>query len=641
MELITTSINNKNFFERRPILKPSPIPIKFISFNNNEDKCDCGSRYSGTPIFNQKYCKNCLSEYIKNITNSNTHNIYLDVHINTNSIEILYFKQLITNYLFYSFHSEKNCKLCEKGMDQHNLLCSDCYQISYDWIKSTFVEQPILIINLPWWDAYNQCITCNSRLEFKLNLLCSNQFYSNFKRIKNSLEENNFFHSNCKKWCPNCFIIYTGCRYCLTTNIIFGLTDQSQCKKCKRTLFINIDKNNVNEFLSFTKTNKNYDNHYQIANYLNNIDKISNPLEIYKFIKNLNFHSLRTSMKLISDYQIKNLENNENSTNLDKPFTFIPFNNNEDKCHYCNDIYSTTYLFGQKYCKNCLSVYIEQNIDSNIDKHISINNFQCKRKHSTQNIQEWHKGYLEILYFKQIITNQLCYLDFFYQRNCKLCEQLIYKQIYSTYYLVTIELIKSTLTKKTIPIIYLPWWDAYDRCIACDLLLESIPDCQKWCPNCFIIYIGCRYCLTTNIILGFTNQSRCKKCERITIITIDISGNHNIDEFLHNTKLNINNNYQITTRIKTNNPLSIYNLIKDKINYFSSKLKIGWIPYSQIKSLEKIAEGGFGIIYKALINEKIVAIKGFLNSQDPSSHFLNEVSKFIDSKFYFKYYLFK
>jgi serine/threonine protein kinase len=51
-----------------------------------------------------------------------------------------------------------------------------------------------------------------------------------------------------------------------------------------------------------------------------------------------------------------------------------------------------------------------------------------------------------------------------------------------------------------------------------------------------------------------------------------------------------------------------------------------WIPYSQIRNLEKIAEGGFGIIYKAIwLNKTTVAVKRFQNSQDISKHFLNEV----------------
>ncbi|POG68791.1 hypothetical protein GLOIN_2v1632799, partial [Rhizophagus irregularis DAOM 181602=DAOM 197198] len=98
-------------------------------------------------------------------------------------------------------------------------------------------------------------------------------------------------------------------------------------------------------------------------------------------------------------------------------------------------------------------------------------------------------------------------------------------------------------------------------------------------------------------------------------------------KFLCITKLIIDYDFQIDDYIKNTNPLKIYSYIKDKLNSSPSKLKIDWIPYSQIKNLEKIAEGGFGIIYKAKIDGKVVAVKGFLNSQDPSNDFLNEVSK--------------
>src|SRR5579862_4989816 len=52
-------------------------------------------------------------------------------------------------------------------------------------------------------------------------------------KIYNNLH--NTFTSDCQKYCANCYIFYTGCRYCLTSNIIFGPANQSQCKKCKRT----------------------------------------------------------------------------------------------------------------------------------------------------------------------------------------------------------------------------------------------------------------------------------------------------------------------------------------------------------------------------------------------------------------------
>ena len=88
---------------------------------------------------------------------------------------------------------------------------SDCYLISSGWVESTFTKKPIPIIYLPWWDNVDECVGCLQELEYT---------------------------SDCQKWCPQCYMIYTGCRYCLTTNIIFGITDQSKCRKCKRVLFI-------------------------------------------------------------------------------------------------------------------------------------------------------------------------------------------------------------------------------------------------------------------------------------------------------------------------------------------------------------------------------------------------------------------
>ena len=75
MEL--TSIINDDSFDPTPKLKSSPVPILFIPFNINEDKCNyCGNKHSETLLFKQKYCKNCLFWYIKYTTDDNT---YLDV----------------------------------------------------------------------------------------------------------------------------------------------------------------------------------------------------------------------------------------------------------------------------------------------------------------------------------------------------------------------------------------------------------------------------------------------------------------------------------------------------------------------------------------------------------------------------------
>jgi hypothetical protein len=212
--------------------------------------------------------------------------------------------------------------------------------------------------------------------------------------------------------------------------------------------------------------------------------------------------------------------------------------------------------------------------------------------------------------------------------------------------------IKSALTNVFIPILYLPWWENLNICIVCDKVLEFKSECQKCCLHCYIIYTGCRYCSTTNIIFGITDRSECRKCKRITYITIDTSsinsGNLDIEEFLVSTRLNINNKAQIINCLnninkdyENCNPIDEFNYIKHEFKKALSKPIMEWIPYSQIVNWNKIAEGGFGIIYKAIwldattqyddflsIREKnkTVAIKRFSNSQNINKYFLNEVN---------------
>ncbi|GBC45040.2 kinase-like domain-containing protein [Rhizophagus irregularis DAOM 181602=DAOM 197198] len=54
-------------------------------------------------------------------------------------------------------------------------------------------------------------------------------------------------------------------------------------------------------------------------------------------------------------------------------------------------------------------------------------------------------------------------------------------------------------------------------------------------------------------------------------------------------------------------------------------LLINEIPHTQITKFKYVAEGGFGIIYKATWLGQDVAVKRFLNSQNISKYFLNEV----------------
>ncbi|GES96370.1 kinase-like domain-containing protein [Rhizophagus clarus] len=352
--------------------------------------------------------------------------------------------------------------------------------------------------------------------------------------------------------------------------------------------------------------------------------------------------------------------------------SFIPFKNDVVRCSDCNNVYSETPNFKQKYCEYCMRKFIKKT--KNYHKCIDVTQINTNVKHETiENVKSSTTLSMQKWYFKQVIpqTDYLLRYDTFdneiieYEKNCNLCGKLMINSKYkfklmlcSSCYLMSSEWIKSALTKELIPILYLPWWDATSQCIVCDNELEFKFEsvgcqkwCLKWCLNCYIIYTGCRYCLTTNIIFGITSQSKCRKCERITRINIDISNinseNLYIEEFLVSTRLNINNNDQIINCIKNisndykgYNPLDkYYDVIYELRNAFSKPV-MEWIPYSRITNCEKIAEGGFGIIYKAILldartqyddflsireKNKTVAIKRFLNSENIDKFFLNEL----------------
>ncbi|CAB4403454.1 unnamed protein product [Rhizophagus irregularis] len=346
---------------------------------------------------------------------------------------------------------------------------------------------------------------------------------------------------------------------------------------------------------------------------------------------------------------------------------FIPFKNNENKCNYCENKYSQTLEFKQKYCRNCLFQYIKNVTCNNtcnntyLDTYITANRYAKCIEHKsirnsfhTKNIQEWCEYCSEISYFRQIISDAQSYNvhyctqqiipnipsfnDYYCTHNksaCKLCDEEYEKWHNHGSYRISSGWVESILTKKPISILNLPWWDNSNKCVICQLELEYIQQesesyCQKWCSNCYIVYSGCRYCLTTNIIFGITYQSQCKKCKRISFVTIDItnisSGNCIIDEFLF--RIDDNSHHLIADY--TNNytdPLEVYNFIERR--YLRG---ITWIPYFKIKNLKKIAEGGFSTIYKATwsngTRDSDVAIKKLINSQSINKYFLNELKSF-------------
>jgi hypothetical protein len=170
--------------------------------------------------------------------------------------------------------------------------------------------------------------------------------------------------------------------------------------------------------------------------------------------------------------------------------------------------------------------------------------------------------------------------------------------------------------------LYLSWWDNFDECVVCLKELEYMYHesvSQKWCSRCIIIYTGCRYCLTTNVIFGITNRSQCINCKRTSFINID---NTNISS----ENCTIDDSLLIFKKSDAN--LKLLRIIR---KYYSNKVKclIEWIPHSQFKDLRKIAEGGFSEIYKATwldgIKNTDVALKKLLNSQNFNKYFFNEV----------------
>src|SRR5215217_5742343 len=128
--------------------------------------------------------------------------------------------------------------------------------------------------------------------------------------------------SDCQKYCTHCCIIYIGCRYCLTTNIIFGITDQSQCKKCKRISIFTIDTNISDNFLYNSMFNYNL----QLAEIIDDVKKTDNHMDIYGFIgEKYKPRNTNPILKLKSSSTI--------------PISLVSFNQKDQNCFYCRDEY--------------------------------------------------------------------------------------------------------------------------------------------------------------------------------------------------------------------------------------------------------------------------------------------------------------
>src|SRR5581483_8799296 len=129
------------------------------------------------------------------------------------------------------------------------------------------------------------------------------------------------------------------------------------------------------------------------------------------------------------------------------PILFISFNECDVKCFHCENKYTKTLFFGQRYCKKCLSRYIADTTDNNIclDMCIYTMKLDCNEHEMSRNkgslirnIQDWCEDCSGISYFKQIYTGFFNYDNYDAQKNiknkifeseknCKLCGKLVYQ----------------------------------------------------------------------------------------------------------------------------------------------------------------------------------------------------------------------
>jgi hypothetical protein len=333
------------------------------------------------------------------------------------------------------------------------------------------------------------------------------------------------------------------------------------------------------------------------------------------------------------------------------PIKFVPFNHEDINCFNCEENYMKALSNWQYYCKNCLSRYINDITDNNIylDVHytmnIECNEHEISRTKVPQTIQGCCGNCLIVLYFKQISTYSTSYQVIESEKDCKLCGKSLYlgtdRKIMSQFklcsdcYLISSGWIESTLIKKHISILYLPWWHNNSNCNSCHSKIIFTSDCQKYCQNCYIFYVGCRYCLTTNIIFGLTSQSQCKKCKRISRIINSNECSDGLDDFFLNNIIYDNlNNLNIDEFANIIKNVDKYFISFDILNSIFEKKSniepIKWIPYSQFIDIKEMTKGGFGIIYKAtwLSNNETVILKRFENSRNIDKYFLNEVNVF-------------
>ncbi|GBC38281.2 kinase-like domain-containing protein [Rhizophagus irregularis DAOM 181602=DAOM 197198] len=182
-------------------------------------------------------------------------------------------------------------------------------------------SSPIPILFVSFNKNDEECIYCGGR--YITAILCQQKYCIKcLSCYITDINDNNIYldlylytknlECNCQKYCTNCLIFYTGCRYCLTTNVIFGPTIQSQCKKCKRVSSINFDINNIsvgNNYLDDLLSNLRLDIHNNLkitefADKVKGIDKYFEPYDICDSI----YKDVKLSMEWIPYSQFTNIK---------------------------------------------------------------------------------------------------------------------------------------------------------------------------------------------------------------------------------------------------------------------------------------------------------------------------------------------
>ena len=137
------------------------------------------------------------------------------------------------------------------------------------------------------------------------------------------------------------------------------------------------------------------------------------------------------------------------------------------------------------------------------------------------------------------------------------------------------------------------------------------------------IYGECLNCYRYN-----TDYSWCQSCDPQLLTVGWTSSDETIDEIIKSTQL--------------------------EVTKYDNSYYLQWIPYDELKNIEKIDEGDFATIYNAtwvngckyidqlskerIIKDRDVALKKLHNSQSVSDVFLNEVNKFIIIAFSFGFH---